>query len=105
MVRSNHRKLNKATLINWVDKTLNQLLFKKNIKFNFKATKIWPFNPKAMDERTKPNDLYTLAPNTMGILNNDNDYLNDATNGSQWGGRGGGVRGPACNGAITRLII
>ncbi len=65
MVRSNHRKLNKATLVNWVNKTLNQLLFKKNIKSNFKAIKIWPFNPKAMDEKTKPNDLYTLAPNTI----------------------------------------
>jgi len=65
MVRNNHRKLNKATLISWVDKTPVQLLFKKNIKSNFKATKVWPFNPKAMDERTKPNDLYTLTPNTM----------------------------------------
>jgi hypothetical protein len=65
MVRSNHRELNKATLVNWVNKTLKQLLFKKNIKSNFKATKIWPFNPKAMDERTKPNDLYTLTLNTM----------------------------------------
>jgi len=65
MVKNNHRKLNKATLINWVDKTPIQLLSKNNIKFNFKVTKVWPFNPKAMDERTKPNDLYTLAPNTM----------------------------------------
>jgi hypothetical protein len=65
MVRNNHRKLNKATLINWVDKALIQLLSKKNIKSNLKATKVWPFNPKAMDERTKPNDLYTLGPNTM----------------------------------------
>jgi hypothetical protein len=89
MVRNNHRELNKATLINWVDKALIQLLSKKNIKSNLKATKVWPFNPKAMDERTKPNYLYTLAPNTMGILNNDNDNLNDATNGNQLGGGAG----------------
>jgi hypothetical protein len=31
----------------------------------------------------------------MGILNNDNDNLNDITNGNQWGGG---------NGATTKLI-
>jgi hypothetical protein len=34
----------------------------------------------------------------MGILNNDNDNLDDATNGNQCGGGGG-------DGATTKLII
>lgn len=37
-----------------------------------------------MDEKTKPNDLYTLTSNTMGVSNNDNDNSNDATNGNWW---------------------
>jgi len=61
------------TLINWVDKALDQSLSKKNIKLGFKVIGIYFPNPKTMDERTKPSDLYTLAPNTISILKNDND--------------------------------
>jgi hypothetical protein len=41
-----------------------------------------------MDERTRPNHFYTLASNTTGVSNNDNDNSNDATNGCQWGEHG-----------------
>jgi bifunctional DNase/RNase len=33
----------------------------KNIMNGFMATRIWPFNPKAMDFRTRPNDAYMLT--------------------------------------------
>jgi hypothetical protein len=48
---------NKCTLVAWVDKVLNQTLFKKNIMKEFKATRIWPFNPKAMDHKPRPSDV------------------------------------------------
>jgi hypothetical protein len=32
-------------------KALDQSLIKKNVKVGFKVTKIWPFNPKAMNEK------------------------------------------------------
>ncbi len=58
-------------LVSWVDKALDQS--KKNIKHGFKVIRIYPPNPKTMDERTKPSDLYTLAPNTTCISKNDDD--------------------------------
>jgi hypothetical protein len=42
---------------------------KKNIKARFKATSIWPFNPKAMDNKTWPLEIYT----TTSINNHGND--------------------------------
>jgi hypothetical protein len=56
-----------------VDKVLDQSLPKKNIKIGFKVIGVYHPNPKTMDERTKLGDLYTLVPNTIGILKNDND--------------------------------
>jgi hypothetical protein len=41
-----------------VDKVLNQTRFLKNIMSEFTATRIWPFNPKAMDHKTRPSDIY-----------------------------------------------
>jgi hypothetical protein len=52
-IRNNHKKLNKVTLASWVNKVLNQVLSKKNIKIRFKVDiGIWPLNPKAMDENS-----------------------------------------------------
>ncbi len=39
-------ELNKITLTRWVDQILEQSFTNKKIKFGFKATFIWPFNPK-----------------------------------------------------------
>jgi hypothetical protein len=57
MVRNNYNELNKATLATWVDKALVVVLSKRNIKSGFQDIKIWPFNPKVMDGRTKPSEL------------------------------------------------
>jgi hypothetical protein len=33
----------------------HRLIFhKENVKFGFKNTSIWPFNPEAMDNKTQP---------------------------------------------------
>jgi len=58
MVNNNYKERNKIVLINWVDKALDVVMSKRNIKNGFKVTRIWPnFNPKVMDGRTKPNEL------------------------------------------------
>jgi hypothetical protein len=49
MVKSKFNKLHKITLVGWVEKALNQLLTKQNIKARFKGIIIWTFNLKPMD--------------------------------------------------------
>jgi hypothetical protein len=44
----------------------------------FKGTRIWPFNPRAMDENISPNILYTLVNHTKeedddGYHSNEDD--------------------------------
>ncbi len=60
MVRTNYIKLDKITLAGWVSKTLNVTLIRKNIMSRFKGTWIWPLNPRSMDSKTSPSNLYTL---------------------------------------------
>jgi hypothetical protein len=73
MVIINYNELNKAILIAWVNKALDVALSKRNIKSGFQVTWIWPFNPKVMDGRTKPNELYVDRNNN--ILNEDNEFF------------------------------
>ncbi len=40
-------KLDKITLARWIDQALEQSFTKKNIKFKFKTTCLWPFNFKS----------------------------------------------------------
>jgi len=53
MIKNNHYKLNIFTLATWVDKALDQSLFKKNIKIVLKGIRIWPFNAKAIDDKIR----------------------------------------------------
>jgi hypothetical protein len=57
MFKNSHRERDKITLIGWVDRTFNQSLSKQDIKEKFKTTRIWPLDPKAMHNRSKPNKL------------------------------------------------
>ncbi len=52
MSKNNHMEPNEITLVEWVGQAINQSFTKKKIKDGFKATCIWPFNPKAMDNKT-----------------------------------------------------
>jgi hypothetical protein len=61
MINRNYIKLNNIFLARWVDKALHQALSRKNIILWFKSIWIWPLNPKAMDERTRLNNLYTIV--------------------------------------------
>lgn len=82
-VNKNYTKLNKINLTTWMDKALNQSLIKQNIKYRFKVYRIWPLNPKAMEHRTKPLDIYT----TLKISDNEQgeeDYnLDEKVEGNQ----------------------
>ncbi len=54
MVINNHCEPNKITLASWVNKVSDTSLTQKAIKSGFKVIGIWPFNPKVMDEKTRP---------------------------------------------------
>ncbi len=78
MVRNNYNEPNKATLVTWVDKALNVALSKKNIKSGFWVTINWPSNPKVMDGRIKPNELYAVDRHN-NTLDEDNEENFDET--------------------------
>jgi len=60
MVRRNCIELDKISLVGWVDKALDQTFTRKNIISRFKATRIWPFNPRTMDHKTSLSTLYNV---------------------------------------------
>ncbi len=62
-------ELDKIILVGWVDHAIDQSFTKKNIKAGFKATCIWPFNPKAMDNKIRPSKFYI----TININNHESD--------------------------------
>ncbi len=63
---------------------MDQTLFKKNINNGFKIIKIWRFNPKAMDGKTKPFKVYILdATNILDGDNDDFDGLDNEQTGTQ----------------------
>ncbi len=39
---------------------------KRNIKFGFKATSIWPLDPNAMNNKFQPSSFYTIGLNNEG---------------------------------------
>jgi len=58
---------------------------KKKIKFGFRIIKIWPLNPKAMHNKTKPLKVYTIA--NMNNARSENNYTTkeEVENNFQWG--------------------
>ncbi len=63
MARSKLKKVDKINFVRWVHTFLIQSLTKQNIKVRFRVKGIWPFNLKAMDEKTKPTNNYTTISN------------------------------------------
>jgi hypothetical protein len=61
MFNRNYIELDKIALVQWVNKVLDQTLIKKNIMLKFKGTRIWPFNPRVMEEKTTPSTVFTLV--------------------------------------------
>jgi hypothetical protein len=58
MVVSRYQELDKITLIKWVDKVIDQLLTKDNIRLGFRVTDIWSLNSRAMSEKTQLSTIY-----------------------------------------------
>jgi hypothetical protein len=52
-----------------VSTTLEKALFEKNIKSGFCTTRIFPFNPSAIDEKMGPSTFYREIPTDMnGVM-------------------------------------
>jgi hypothetical protein len=66
-------------VVGWVDKDLDQAFTRKNIMSGFKSTRIWPLNPRAMEEKTNPSILYTLVNQTRE--KDDDDYHSNEKDG------------------------
>jgi hypothetical protein len=63
MSKSNYMELDKLTLGGWVDQTLDKSIMKQNIRFGFKVINIYLLNPKAMDNKIGPSNIYTTIAN------------------------------------------
>ncbi len=89
MVNNNYKELDKITFANKVDKALNATLSKRNIKNGFKVTRIWPLNPKAMDGKTKLNELYIIKDNIITLDEENAKKFDESLNDIQgWGEHG-----------------
>jgi hypothetical protein len=53
MFKTNHMEPNNITMVGWVDHAIDQSFINKNMKYGFKTTGIWPFNLKAMNNKTQ----------------------------------------------------
>ncbi len=71
MFNRNYIKPYKIAFVRQVNNSLDHALI-RNITSGFKGTRIWPFDPRAMDENISLNILYTLVNQTRG--EDDDDY-------------------------------
>jgi len=69
-----------------VDQAFEQSLTKKYIKSRFRTIGVWPINLKAMDSKTRPLEVYTIAAN-INNAKSEEDYTTEgeAENNQQWG--------------------
>ncbi len=95
MVRNNYNEPNKATLATWVDKALDITLSKKTIKNGFKVIGIWPFDPKAMDGRIKPDEFYIVDCNNNISYEDNQENFDEAIH---------DIEGWGENGIVAKLI-
>jgi hypothetical protein len=56
-------------------------LSKQNILSGFRAIRVWPLNPRAMDDNISPNSLY-IARDDNNHTNEDIGNLDDIGNGN-----------------------
>ncbi len=92
MVRNNYNELDKATFVAWINKSLDVALSKRNIKSGFQVTRILPFNPKALDGRTKPNELHVIDYNNTSDEDNDENFDEAINDTKGWGEDGANTK-------------
>jgi hypothetical protein len=61
MDKNKYQEPNKITLVDSMDKTLDLSLTLQNIRSSFRVTRIWSFNPRAMDNHITPLTIYTTT--------------------------------------------
>jgi hypothetical protein len=66
MSKSNYMELDEITLNGWVDQALDKSIMEQNIRFGFRVTNIYPLNPRAMDNKTEPSNIYKMVTNEHG---------------------------------------
>ncbi len=70
MVKSKFNELDKIIFVRWVGRSLDQSLIKQTIKVGFRVIRIWPFNPKIMDEKIKLANLRICYKVNQHNMNN-----------------------------------
>jgi hypothetical protein len=55
----------KEILASWVSAAFEKALTEKNVKSGFHTTCIFPFNPRAMDEKMGPSEFYRGGSSTV----------------------------------------
>jgi hypothetical protein len=63
MSKSNYVELDKITIIWWVDQALDKSIMEQNIRFGFRVTCIYFLNPRAMDNKIEPSNIFTMVAN------------------------------------------
>ncbi len=53
----------KITLARWVDQALDKSIMEQNIKFGFRVIGIYLLNPRGMDSKTEPSNIYKMETN------------------------------------------
>jgi hypothetical protein len=71
MINKSYIEVDKIILEGWVDKTLDQNFWRKNIISGFKSKWIWPLDLKAMDEEIRPSSLYIVVNQIREEWNDD----------------------------------
>jgi hypothetical protein len=61
--KNNYMEPDKITLVGWVNQALDKSIMKQNIIFGFKVTGIYFLNLKAMDNKTRPSNIYITIAN------------------------------------------
>jgi hypothetical protein len=64
---------------------LTIIIHKNKISFGLKTTCIWPLNPKAIDNKTRPLEVYIATNLNNGGSEEDYTIENEAKNNPQWG--------------------
>jgi hypothetical protein len=63
MFKSNYMEPDKITLARWVDQALDKSIMEQNIKFGFRVIGIYLLNPRGMDSKTEPSNIYKMETN------------------------------------------
>ncbi len=67
-------------MVGWIG--IFKIIVKVDIKSKFKATKILSLSCKAIDDKTKPSNVYKTTPHT---LNDEDDNSKASDDNQQWG--------------------